>query len=241
MVTSLLALRNRIRLVYGCRSSKVIVQGETCLFAPLFITDIKAEDITMYKVESYNDSGVLFHLDPDLISDDFVRVKPLPTTPSQFTLACSRMGIKIEECVKKIDEKPGTLVQGIPIPNTHITYTVYTISLPQALVQHSSVLLAYLSYIPSSKDERKFKVLFVDQRARRKKQDAELSRLIRELVVLYEGFKGDVLAVVDESTKEKIMEVARADEEQFEKRNGWVEKWVDMVEEAVGRERGFFG
>ena len=160
MVTSLTALRTRIRQKYAVSANKL----SSGLFVPVHLERIDAEDIATYQVTATT-GGSLWQLPSSL---EPIYIKPLPRTMSAFIQRGLKQGL-----FEIISSKTYSLTYPETIEQlTHIDlyhsgfgkYTCYTIK----LLQVDESVLRNLTYCKDSEQENVYRVYFCTAHSRGK-------------------------------------------------------------------------
>lgn len=165
MVTSLTALRTRIRQKYAVSANKLPLG----LFVPVHLEHIDAEDIATYQVTATT-GGTLWQLPSSL---EPIYIKPLPRTMSAFIQRGLKQGL-----FEIISSKTYSLTYPETIEQlTHIDlyhsgfgkYTCYTIK----LLQGDESVLSNLTYCKDSEQENVYRVYFCTSHSRGKQLDIQ--------------------------------------------------------------------
>lgn len=170
MVTSLTALRTRIRQKYAVSANKL----PSGLFVPVHLEHIDAEDIATYQVTAIT-GGSLWQLPTTaaLGSLESIYIKPLPRTMSAFIQRGLKQGL-----FEIISSKTYSLTYPETIEQlTHIDlyhsgfgkYTCYTIK----LLQGDEAVLSNLTYCKDSEQENVYRVYFCTSHSRGKQLDIQ--------------------------------------------------------------------
>lgn len=170
MVTSLTALRTRIRQKYAVSANKL----PSGLFVPVHLEHIDAEDIATYQVTATT-GGSLWQLPTTaaLGSLESIYIKPLPRTMSAFIQRGLKQGL-----FEIISSKTYSLTYPETIEQlTHIDlyhsgfgkYTCYCIK----LLQGDESVLSNLTYCKDSEQENVYRVYFCTSHSRGKQLDIQ--------------------------------------------------------------------
>ena len=170
MVTSLTALRTRIRQKYSVSANKL----PSGLFVPVHLEHIDAEDIATYQVTATT-GGSLWQLPTAaaLGSLESIYIKPLPRTMSAFIQRGLKQGL-----FEIISSKTYSLTYPETIEQlTHIDlyhsgfgkYTCYTIK----LLKGDESVLSNLTYCKDSEQENVYRVYFCTSHSRGKQLDIQ--------------------------------------------------------------------
>lgn len=165
MVTSLTALRTRIRQKYAVSANKL----PSGLFVPVHLEHIDAEDIATYQVTAIT-GGSLWQLPSSL---EPIYIKPLPRTMSAFIQRGLKQGLfEIVSSKTYSLTYPETIEQLTHIDLYHSgfgKYTCYTIK----LLQGDESVLSNLTYCKDSEQENVYRVYFCTSHSRGKQLDIQ--------------------------------------------------------------------
>ena len=165
MVTSLTALRTRIKQKYAVSANKL----PSGLFVPVHLEHIDPEDITTYQVTAIT-GGSLWQLPSSL---EPIYIKPLPRTMSAFIQRGLKQGL-----FEIISSKTYSLTYPETIEQlTHIDlyhsgfgrYTCYTIK----LLQGDESVLSNLTYCKDTEQQNVYRVYFCTSHSRGKQLDIQ--------------------------------------------------------------------
>lgn len=165
MVTSLTALRTRIRQKYAVSANKL----PSGLFVPVHLEHIDAEDIATYQVTAIT-GGSLWQLPSSL---EPIYIKPLPRTMSAFIQRGLKQGLfEIVSSKTYSLTYPETIEQLTHIDLYHSgfgKYTCYTIK----LLRGDESVLSNLTYCKDSEQENVYRVYFCTSHSRGKQLDIQ--------------------------------------------------------------------
>lgn len=165
MVTSLTALRTRIRQKYAVSANRL----PSGLFVPVHLEHIDAEDIATYQVTATT-GGSLWQLPSSL---EPIYIKPLPRTMSAFIQRGLKQGLfEIMSSKTYSQTYPETIEQLTHIDLYHSgfgKYTCYTIK----LLQGYESVLSNLTYCKDSEQENVYRVYFCTSHSRGKQLDIQ--------------------------------------------------------------------
>lgn len=165
MVTSLTALRTRIRQKYAVSANKL----PSGLFVPVHLEHIDAEDIATYQVTATT-GGSLWQLPSSL---EPIYIKPLPRTMSAFIQRGLKQGLfEIMSSKTYSQTYPETIEQLTHIDLYHSgfgKYTCYTIK----LLQGYESVLSNLTYCKDNEQENVYRVYFCTSHSRGKQLDIQ--------------------------------------------------------------------
>lgn len=165
MVTSLTALRTRIRQKYAVSASRL----PSGLFVPVHLEHIDAEDIATYQVTATT-GGSLWQLPSSL---EPIYIKPLPRTMSAFIQRGLKQGLfEIMSSKTYSQTYPETIEQLTHIDLYHSgfgKYTCYTIK----LLQGYESVLSNLTYCKDNEQENVYRVYFCTSHSRGKQLDIQ--------------------------------------------------------------------
>lgn len=165
MVTSLTALRTRIRQKYAVSANKL----SSGLFVPVHLEHIDPEDIATYQVTATT-GGSLWQLPSSL---EPIYIKPLPHTMSAFIQRGLKQGLfEIVSSKTYSQTYPETIEQLTHIDLYHSgfgKYTCYTIK----LLQGDESVLSNLTYCKDSEQEDVYRVYFCTSHSRGKQLDIQ--------------------------------------------------------------------
>lgn len=165
MVTSLTALRTRIRQKYAVSANKL----SSGLFVPVHLEHIDAEDIATYQVTATT-GGSLWQLPSSL---EPIYIKPLPHTMSAFIQRGLKQGLfEIISSKTYSQTYPETIEQLTHIDLYHSgfgKYTCYCIK----LLQGDESVLSNLTYCKDSEQENVYRVYFCTSHSRGKQLDIQ--------------------------------------------------------------------
>ena len=173
MVTSLTALRTRIRQKYAVSANKL----PSGLFVPVHLEHIDAEDIATYQVTATT-GGSLWQLPivapgAALGSLEPIYIKPLPRTMSAFIQRGLKQGLfEIISSKTYSQTYPETIEQLTHIDLYHSgfgKYTCYCIK----LLQGNESVLSNLTYCKDSEQENVYRVYFCTSHSRGKQLDIQ--------------------------------------------------------------------
>lgn len=170
MVTSLTALRTRIRQKYAVSANKL----PSGLFVPVHLEHIDAEDIATYQVTAIT-GGSLWQLPTTaaLGSLESIYIKPLPRTMSAFIQRGLKQGLfEIVSSKTYSLTYPETIEQLTHIDLYHSgfgKYTCYCIK----LLQGDESVLSNLTYCKDSEHENVYRVYFCTSHSRGKQLDIQ--------------------------------------------------------------------
>ena len=173
MVTSLTALRTRIRQKYAVSANKL----PSGLFVPVHLEHIDAEDIATYQVTATT-GGSLWQLPTAALgaalgSNEPIYIKPLPRTMSAFIQRGLKQGLfEIVSSKTYSQTYPETIEQLTHIDLYHSgfgKYTCYTIK----LLQGDESVLSNLTYCKDSEQENVYRVYFCTSHSRGKQLDIQ--------------------------------------------------------------------
>lgn len=169
MVTSLTALRTRIRQKYAVSANKL----PSGLFVPVHLEHIEAEDIATYQVTATT-GGSLWQLPTAALgSNEPIYIKPLPRTMSAFIQRGLKQGLfEIISSKTYSQTYPETIEQLTHIDLYHSgfgKYTCYTIK----LLQGDESVLSNLTYCKDSEQENVYRVYFCTAHSRGKQLDIQ--------------------------------------------------------------------
>lgn len=170
MVTSLTALRTRIRQKYAVSANK----QPSGLFVPVHLEHIDAEDIATYQVTA-TAGGSLWQLPTTaaLGSLESIYIKPLPRTMSAFIQRGLKQGLfEIISSKTYSQTYPETIEQLTHIDLYHSgfgKYTCYCIK----LLQGDESVLSNLTYCKDSERENVYRVYFCTAHSRGKQLDIQ--------------------------------------------------------------------
>lgn len=167
MVTSLTALRTRIRKKYAVSANKIPLG----LFVPVHLEHIDPEDISTYQVTAIT-GGSLWQL-PTSSEPGSNAIKPLPRTMSAFLQRGLKQGLfEIVSSKTYSLTYPETVEQLTHIDLYHSgfgKYTCYTIK----LLQGDEAVLSNLTYCKDSEQENVYRVYFCTSHSRGKQLDIQ--------------------------------------------------------------------
>lgn len=165
MVTSLTALRTRIKQKYAVSANKL----PSGLFVPVHLEHIDPEDITTYQVTAIT-GGSLWQLPSSL---EPIYIKPLPRTMSAFIQRGLKQGLfEIVGSKTYASTYPETLEQLTHIDLYHSgfgKYTCYTIK----LLKGDETVLSNLTYARSEEEENVYRIYFCTSHSRGKQLDIQ--------------------------------------------------------------------
>lgn len=165
MVTSLTALRTRIRQKYAVSANRL----PSGLFVPVHLEHIDAEDIATYQVTATT-GGSLWQLPSSL---EPIYIKPLPRTMSAFIQRGLKQGLfEIMSSKTYSQTYPETIEQLTHIDLYHSgfgKYTCYTIK----LLQGYESVLSNLTYCKDNEQENVYRVYFCTSHSRGKQLDIQ--------------------------------------------------------------------
>lgn len=165
MVTSLTALRTRIRQKYAVSANRL----PSGLFVPVHLEHIDAEDIATYQVTATT-GGSLWQLPSSL---EPIYIKPLPRTMSAFIQRGLKQGLfEIMSSKTYSQTYPETIEQltHIDLYNSGFgKYTCYTIK----LLQGYESVLSNLTYCKDNEQENVYRVYFCTSHSRGKQLDIQ--------------------------------------------------------------------
>lgn len=170
MVTSLTALRTRIRQKYAVSANKL----PSGLFVPVHLEHIDAEDIATYQVTATT-GGSLWQLPITVAPGSLepIYIKPLPRTMSAFIQRGLKQGLfEIVSSKTYSLTYPETIEQLTHIDLYHSgfgKYTCYTIK----LLQGDESVLSNLTYCKDSEQENVYRVYFCTSHSRGKQLDIQ--------------------------------------------------------------------
>lgn len=165
MVTSLTALRTRIRQKYSVSANKL----PSGLFVPVHLEHIDAEDIATYQVTAIT-GGSLWQLPSSLES---IYIKPLPRTMSAFIQRGLKQGLfEIISSKTYSLTYPETIEQLTHIDLYHSGFGKYTCYCIKLLKGDESVL-SNLTYCKDSEQENVYRVYFCTSHSRGKQLDIQ--------------------------------------------------------------------
>ena len=170
MVTSLTALRTRIRQKYSVSANKL----PSGLFVPVHLEHIDAEDIATYQVTATT-GGSLWQLPTSaaLGSLESIYIKPLPRTMSAFIQRGLKQGLfEIISSKTYSLTYPETIEQLTHIDLYHSGFGKYTCYCIKLLKGDESVL-SNLTYCKDSEQENVYRVYFCTAHSRSKQLDIQ--------------------------------------------------------------------
>ena len=170
MVTSLTALRTRIRQKYSVSANKL----PSGLFVPVHLEHIDAEDIATYQVTAIT-GGSLWQLPTTtaLGSLETIYIKPLPRTMSAFIQRGLKQGLfEIISSKTYSLTYPETIEQLTHIDLYHSGFGKYTCYCIKLLKGDESVL-SNLTYCKDSEQENVYRVYFCTAHSRSKQLDIQ--------------------------------------------------------------------
>ena len=170
MVTSLTALRTRIRQKYSVSANKL----PSGLFVPVHLEHIDAEDIATYQVTAIT-GGSLWQLPTSAALDSLesIYIKPLPRTMSAFIQRGLKQGLfEIISSKTYSLTYPETIEQLTHIDLYHSGFGKYTCYCIKLLKGDESVL-SNLTYAKDSEQENVYRVYFCTAHSRSKQLDIQ--------------------------------------------------------------------
>ena len=169
MVTSLTALRTRIRQKYSVSANKL----PSGLFVPVHLEHIDAEDIATYQVTAIT-GGSLWQLPTAALDSlESIYIKPLPRTMSAFIQRGLKQGLfEIISSKTYSLTYPETIEQLTHIDLYHSGFGKYTCYCIKLLKGDESVL-SNLTYAKDSEQENVYRVYFCTAHSRSKQLDIQ--------------------------------------------------------------------
>lgn len=201
MVTSLTALRTRIRQKYAVSANKL----PSGLFVPVHLEHIDPEDISTYQVTATT-GGSLWQL-PTATQGSLepIYIKPLPRTMAAFIQRGLKQGLfEIIASKTYTQTYPETIEQLTHIDLYHSgfgKYTCYTIK----LLQGDESVLSNLTYCKDSEQENVYRIYFCTSHSRGKQLDIQ-NTLYSMLTFFITALppKAEVLASLEDLWKESF-------------------------------------